>query len=356
MWHGTFGRARARLLAITITGAAIAGLATTGAALGQASESTAPGAGDGVRAGWSLHTSDAPAFSIQLPEGWVVDPAAEGLLAATGLNGESLALSLDEGVVGETLESYTKASWRSVQKDVEALLADGFNVAGGPPAEPVYRQTADGLVARLGVARSELDVSDDSHVTARFLTEPCEDGARTLEISGPAPEAIPDGGPDAWDSIAASVSPCSSEPMPEVVLSPEADALRAAYFAPSQEWADRRSALLDELYGGGTFAKWAKDSRRMAALYDERAELNMGLPWTPETLPLGEAQTAKFREAASFFRDRMAKATTLRQINRLNKQHERLDAAILEANSAVRLPIGLWAGVYSLQIGATSSR
>ena len=352
MWHGRTGGRHARLLAITITGAAVAGLVATGPTFGQASESMA---GEGVRAGWSLYASDAPALSIQLPAGWVVDPAVdpadEGVLVATGPNGESLALRVDEGAAGEPLESYTKRSWRSVEKAVEALLADGRNVAGGTPAEPTYRQAAGGPVARLGVARSADEVSDDSHVTARFLTAPCEDGARTLEITGPAPEPGPDGGPDAWDSIAASVSPCSSEPMPELVLGPEVDALRAAYFARGEEVNPSLVAAVEELYGGGTFAKWAKDSRRVADVYDELVQSNAELPWTAETLPLAEAQTSKYREAVSFFRERMAKATTNRQIDRLVKQHERLDASILEANTAIRLAIGLPAVTTSLDVG-----
>ena len=262
-------------LRITITGVAVAGLAATGPTLGQSSEGTA---GEGVRAGWSLYTSDAPAFSIQLPSGWVVDPAAEGLLVATGPNGESLALRLDESVAGEPLEGYTKRSWRSVEKDVEALLADGKDIAGGTPTEPTYRQAAHGPVARLGVARSVDEVSDDSHVTARFLTAPCLDGARTLELTGPAPEPGPDGGPDAWDSIAASVSPCSSEPMPELVLGPEVDALRAAYLAVSEEVNPRLLAAVDELFSGGTFKKWAKDSRSVADVYDEFVQLLSGTP------------------------------------------------------------------------------
>jgi hypothetical protein len=248
------------------------------------------------------------------------------------------------------LDSYTKRSWRSVEKDVEALLADGRNVAGGTPAQPTYRQAAGGPVARLGVARSADEVSDDSHVTARFLTEPCEDGARTLELTGPAPAPGADGGPDAWDSIAASVSPCSSEPMPELVLGPEVDTLRAAYFARSEEFNPRLVAAVDQLYSGGTFAKWAKDSRRVADLYDQLVQSNAELPWTAETLPLAEVQASKYREAVSFFRDRMAKATTNRQINRLVKQHERLDASVLEASTAIRLAIGLPAPTISLDV------
>ena len=53
----------------------------------------------------------------------------------------------------------------------------------------------------------------------------------------------------------------------------------------------------------------------------------------------------------SFFRDRMAKATTNREINRLVKQHERLDASILEASTAIRLSIGLPAVTASLDVG-----
>ena len=294
MEHGRIGRRRARLIGITITGVAVAALAATGPTLGQSTEGAA---GEGVRAGWSLHTSDAPAFSIQLPAGWVVDPAAEGLLVATGPNGESLALRLDESVAGEPLESFTQRSWRSVEKDVEALLADGRDVAGGTPAQPTYRQAAGGPFARLGVARSADEVSDDSHVTARFLMAPCEDGARTLELTGPAPEPVLDGGPDAWDSIAASVSPCSSEPMPELELGPEVVALRAAYVARGEEFNPRLVAAVDQLYSGGTFAKWAKDSRRVADVYDELVQSNAGLPWTAETLPLAEAQTSKYRES-----------------------------------------------------------
>jgi hypothetical protein len=48
MWHGRSGRGRARLLVITITGAAVASLAAAGPTLGQSTESTS---GEAVRAG-----------------------------------------------------------------------------------------------------------------------------------------------------------------------------------------------------------------------------------------------------------------------------------------------------------------
>ena len=248
--------------------------------------------------------------------------------------------------------TYTERSWRAVEKDVEALLADGRDVAGGTPTEPVYRQAAGGPVARLGVARSEDEVSDGSHVTARFLTAPCEDGARTLEITGPAPQPGTDQGPDAWDSIAASVSPCSSEPMPELVLGPEVVALRAAYVAVGEEVNPKLVASVDELFSGGSFKKWAKDSRRVADVYDEYVQLFPGLPWTAETLPLSEAQTASISvSSAAFYRTRLAKATTNREIDRLIKQVERLDASLLPATAAVRLAIGLPAATTSLDVG-----
>ena len=87
-------------------------------------------------------------------------------------------------------------------------------------------------------------------------------------------------------------------------------------------------------------------------MYDEYVQSNPGLPWTAETLPLAEAQTAKFREIAAFFRTRMAKATTNKEIDRLIKQWERLDASLLEATTAVRLAIGLPASTTSLEVGA----
>jgi hypothetical protein len=321
-----------------------------------ADESASPGQLDdlsaaGVRAGWALHTLDEPAFSIQLPPGWAIDPSSDGLFGATGPDGETLVARLDESATGVPLGTYTERSWRAVEKDVEALLADGRDVAGGTPTAPVYRQAAGGPVARLGVARSADEVNDDSHVTARFLTAPCEDGARTLEITGPAPQPETDQGPDAWDSIAASVSPCSSEPMPELVLGPEVVALRGAYLAAVEEVNPKLFAAVDELLSGGSFKKWAKDSGRVADVYDEYVQLLPGLPWTVETLPLSEAQTAKHREIAAFYRTRLAKATTNREIDRLIKQVERLDASLLPATAAVRLAIGLPAATTSLDVG-----
>ncbi len=346
--------ARRGLSALVAVGAAFMLVAPVTAQA--ADESAPPGQADeqstvGVRAGWALHTLDEPAFSIQLPPGWAIDPASDGLLGATGPDGETLVARLDESAAGEPLGTYTERSWRAVEKDVEALLADGRNVAGGTPTEPVYRQAAGGPVARHGVARSEDEVSDGSHVTARFLTAPCEDGARTLEITGPAPQPGTDQGPDAWDSIAASVSPCSSEPMPELVLGSEVVALRAAYLAVVEEVNPRLFAAVDELYSGGSFKKWAKDSRGVADVYDEYVQLFPGLPWTVETLPLSEAQTAKNRELAAFYRTRLAKATTNREIDRLIKQVERLDASLLPVTAAVRLAIGLPAATTSLDVG-----
>lgn len=84
----------------------------------------------------------------------------------------------------------------------------------------------------------------------------------------------------------------------------------------------RLFAAVDELFSGGSFKKWAKDSGRVADVYDEYVQLLPGLPWTVETLPLSEAQTAKYREMAAFYRTRLAKATTNREIDRLIKQVE----------------------------------
>jgi hypothetical protein len=356
MWQAPDGRTGERRAALVVGVIAMVGLSGTGVALGQSDDPATDGAAttttSGVRAGWTLHTSDAPAFSIQLPTGWTLDPATDGLLGATGPDGETLVLRLDESATGESLDAFTKASWRSVEKDIEALLSDGRNIAGGTPSQPVYRQAAGGTVARVGLARSaDLgEVGDDSHVTARFLMAPCEDGARTLEISGPAPAAVPDGGPDAWDSIAASISPCSSEPMPELMLGPEVDALRAAYFARAQDINPRVLAAANELLGGGTFKEWAKDARSVAAVYDELVEANTELPWTAETLPLSEALVAKLREISAFFRTKMAKAKSNKQIDKLIKQWERLDASLLEVSTPVRFALGLPAGVFSLEV------
>jgi hypothetical protein len=220
-------------------------------------------------------------------------------------------------------------------------LADGRNVAGGEPTEPQYRQAAGGLVARLGVARSEDEVSDDGHVTARFLTAPCDDGARTVEITGPAPEPGPDGSPDLWDGIAASVSPCSSEPMPELVLDPALDELRAAYWAEAQAFNPKLAAAFDELNKGGSFTRWAKNSLRIADLYDGFRQQILALPWTAETRALAEAQAAKYGEVSDFFRKKMARATTNRAIRSLDKQFGRIAASNQDAVDATRLAIGL---------------
>ena len=345
--HGWAGIRRAALVVVVVVG----GLSATGPALGQGTDGAATGTSDGVRPGWMLHTSDEPAFSIQLPPGWAIDPVSDGLFGATGPDGETLVVLLDQSAAGEPLDTHMLRSWRSSQKDMEALLADGRTVAGGAPTEPAYRQTAGGLVAGLGVARPEDEMTDDSHVTARFLTAPCEDGARTLEITGPAPEPRPDGGPDAWDSIAASISPCSSEPMPELVLGPEVDNLRAAYLARAEELNPRLYAAMEELYSGGSFRKWAKDARSLADVYDEFVQSNPGLPWTAETLPLAEAQTARFDELAAFVRTRMANAGTNNEIDRLTKRLEGLDASLAKATNAVRLAIGLAARTTSLEVG-----
>jgi hypothetical protein len=139
--------------------------------------------------------------------------------------------------------------------------------------------------------------------------------------------------------------------MPELVLGPEVGALRAAYLAVTEEVNPRLLAAVDELFSGGTFKKWAKDSRSVADVYDEFVQSNPGLPWTAETLPLAEAQTAAFREMAALYRTRLAKATTNGEIDRLIKQVERLDASLLPATAAVRLAIGLPAVTTSLDVG-----
>ena len=146
MRHGLDVGARMRPLAIAIAVATMAGVSATGPALGQGTDDTS----EGVRAGWTLHASDAPAFSIQLPPGWAIDPASDALLGATGPDGETLVVRLDESATGETLDRFATRSGRAVEKELEALVADGrIDIDGKPVITPVSRKVASGIVARL---------------------------------------------------------------------------------------------------------------------------------------------------------------------------------------------------------------
>jgi hypothetical protein len=341
MRHGLDFGARTRPLAIAIAVATMAALSATGPALGQGTDDTS----EGVRAGWTLHASEAPAFSIQLPPGWDIDPASDGLLGATGPDGETLVVRLDENATGESLDSFAKQSGRAIKDELEALVGDGrLSLDGRPVISTVFRQAASGLVARLdGPSGQRMDdpTVEEGQATARFLVPPCEDGARTLEITGPALEPQPDGAPDAWDSIAASVSPCSSGASPELVLDPAVTALRAAYWAMAQDINPPLVAAFDELGGGGTAKKWTKDSVRIADLYDDQAERILDLPWTTETRPLAEAVAAKYDEASTFFRKTMARAISDRAFRTADKENTRIQASTTEAVNAARMAIGL---------------
>ena len=110
-------------------------------------------------------------------------------------------MRLDESATGETLDRFATRSGRAVEKELEALVADGrIDIDGKPVITPVSRKVASGIVSRLDLPSGDRsDTPEDEAVlaTPRFLVTPCEDGARTLEITGPAPAPQPNGAPDA---------------------------------------------------------------------------------------------------------------------------------------------------------------
>jgi hypothetical protein len=327
MGHRFDGRPlwRAKAIALALATAATASLWAAAPALAQDDAGTDPstGSADAVRSGWTLHTSDDPMFSIQVPAGWAVDPASDDLFGATGPAGESLVVRLDDSAPGEPFEGYSTR--------IEGVLEAELN----EPVPTVLRTVPGGLVARL-----DLPSDGDEVATSRFLFAPCADGARVLEIAGPATDPSPDGAPDAWDRIAASVSPCSTEPVAEIVLDPATAELAAAYFTTALILNDRIGRAIDRVERRQTYASYRRNARRVSAEYADGRKRIAAYPWTPETRSLAKPLLDAYADQVAVFR-KLGRATTDRQVQAGARESIRNSERIAAAGRAIRLAIGL---------------
>ena len=167
----------------------------------QSDSESEPG-GAAIREGWVLVSGAEPPFSLALPPGWSQGAAADDSLAvATSEAGPSLVLASGESPVEADFDAYVT----SVEKRLEKQRK------GDVPT--VLRMAPTGLVARLELAPGKRQ--EASEHSALFLFPACEDGHRSLTVSGDPPLSPAGGAPDEWDLIASAVNPCSADPAPQ---------------------------------------------------------------------------------------------------------------------------------------------
>jgi hypothetical protein len=290
--------------------------------------STDPGSSPvpSLRPGWTLEASTEPAFSVQLPPGWLRDPLAEGF-AATSDAGELLIVAPRPLSEEPTFEAWVGA------------LEAGLEEAAGTALPTVFRQAGSGLVARIELGAAPDGAPGD--VLALFLFPSCADGPRTLTISGPPPTPNERGAPDAWDAIAARVNPCATEPAPERVLDPQAEALAGTYF----RLASAANAAITEAYAPltrrTTIATWREQARDIAAIERRLIADLVAIDWPESVGPLVDRLVARHRAAVELWGQRFGKAKRAKDITSRFEQLDRVSVAIGEAGRDLRFALGL---------------
>lgn len=310
-------------LAVLVTASAVHAQAASPTPTADAAE--ADGAPTAVREGWTLVAGENPPFSIELPPEWS-QTDDDGLVGATSTAGESLLLTVDEPPDETEFDAYVTRVERALEKRLKRAVPT------------VFRRTGSGLVARLDQAPGKRRAGSEH--TALFLFPTCDDGARTLSISGMPPGAALDAAPDAWDRIATAVNPCSAEQAAELVLTPEEATLAAAYHELATEVNDKREPIVARLEKGGAVADWTKAAGRFGRLYGEYAPRMEALPWTPDTAPLGATLATAYRDAADLFIG-LSKLRNAKAINARLGQSDPVLEAISSAGRAIRLALGL---------------
>ena len=101
-----------------------------------AASSAQSGAMSSVRDGWTLATSDAPAFSVQLPPDWSQSAATSGI-AATSTAGEALATTPEALPDEADFDTWVTR----VETDLEKAAKDDLPTT--------FRQVGTGVVARI---------------------------------------------------------------------------------------------------------------------------------------------------------------------------------------------------------------
>ena len=267
-------------------------------------------------------TGTAPAFAIELPEGWRVGTGA-ALLQATSPTGDTLVFANDPVPTEATFDEYALR----VEKDLET--------SAGAPLGMSFRQAGTGLIGRIATVVPD-PKSLGSPATALFLYPACTDGARTLTITGmpallPTP---PDRGLDTWDVIAAAVDPCAETPAPALVLDPAVVALIDPYIAISTDYA---SHLVSTVSSSLSVAQKAVKNNVAAA--ERYIAATTALPWTPELQPLADALVSVIRDKVAVGRKQLV-AKTIKAFNALVAQDHQLSLPNLLAANALRLAMG----------------
>jgi hypothetical protein len=277
-------------------------------------------------AGWVLEQGSAPAFSVLLPPEWEVDATGSDVLDAGMATGEQLRLATIARPTQATFQEYVTATEAALEK------------ATGTSLPTTYRQVGTGLVAR--IEQPPLgQAPDPTTTTVTYLYPACPDHALTLTLSGTVGEgdtATTDG----WDDIAANVDPCSSDPAPVRLISPEVQAVSAAYNALAEEYNPQLTKLYAPLAVGASVKQWNKRMAKMAKVEQGFVDAISALPWTADLQPLADALIAADKDVTAIYR-KFAKAKTVKAIEGMFAELDRRAAAGTAASSALRLALGL---------------
>lgn len=264
-----------------------------------------------------------PAWSMVLDYSW---GAVEGedLVNAQGASASTLALR-NEPLPGGA----------SFEEDVQLKLKELQKAAGKKTdLELTFRRTGIGTVARITYP------SVKEGERAVFLFPVCEDGMRVLDIIGFPWVAAEPGGPDWWDTMAATVNPCSADPAPTLVIAPEVAALATQYLALAESSGEAIDRAAKPIIKGTGVKGWNKAMTQIRALRSAFRDDVLALPWTPELTPLVDAWDAAFSSLLeSELTFQTAKKIGQIEAN-LGPWGDLLDAAGAAAE-ALRLEIGL---------------
>ena len=264
-----------------------------------------------------------PAWSMVLDYNWGV-VEGDDLVNAQGASASTLALRNESLPAGATFE-----------EDVDLVLARLQKAAGKKTdLELTFRRTGIGTVAR--VTYPSVKEGD----RAVFLFPACTDGMRVLDIIGFPWVSPTDGGPDWWDAMAATVNPCSADPVPPLVLAPEVAELATHFASLATASNEAIDTVAKPIINGAGVKVWNRTMKRIRQLRTEVRDEVTALPWTPELQPLvdtwANATTAIIESELSFVT--ATKPTQLEAA--LVPWRERL-AAGRAAAAELRLAIGL---------------
>jgi hypothetical protein len=282
--------------------------------------STTAGAAGSPEGFWS---GDDPAWSMTLGGDWQVTPG-DSLLSATGDGPSQLRLTTEELPGGSSFD------------EDAGLVEERLEAAAGKDVDLdlTFRRTGIGTVARIAYPP---DAQGEHSV---FLFPACPDGLRTLDLTGsPSGSDVP-GGPDQWDVIAASVNPCSAEPAAVLEVSPEVQALAAAYLELASASNERIDRVARPIIKGANVKVWNRVMKQIRSYRSETIEGVEALAWTPDLVPLVD----EYVDATNALIDREGRFVTARMARDLEKNLKPWSAQLDAAGAAagrLRLALGL---------------